>query len=157
MRGRRKDRHARCSSRFPEYHPPVAAFSAPHPRSLEEIRAKTCAFAPNPLPLHAVWFRSSVGLEQRPSKAWVQGSNPCGITESRLTGLLFLLYGLREDLFAVLGSRLGGELGNYSTTYHVKPRAGMRTVSSTSWSAVRRQVLALPSCSRTRAFRCRPV
>ena len=25
-------------------------------------------------------FRSSVGLEQRPSKAWVQGSNPCGIT-----------------------------------------------------------------------------
>ena len=26
-------------------------------------------------------------------------------------------------------------MGNYSTTYHVKPRAGMRTVSSTSWSA----------------------
>ena len=27
------------------------------------------------------WFRSSVGLEQRPSKAWVLGSNPNGITE----------------------------------------------------------------------------
>ena len=26
-------------------------------------------------------FRSSVGLEQRPSKAWVQGSNPCRITK----------------------------------------------------------------------------
>lgn len=26
------------------------------------------------------WFRSSVGLEQRPSKAWVLGSNPNGIT-----------------------------------------------------------------------------
>ena len=25
-------------------------------------------------------FRSSVGLEQRPSKAWVYGSNPYGIT-----------------------------------------------------------------------------
>ena len=25
-------------------------------------------------------FRSSVGLEQRPSKAWVLGSNPNGIT-----------------------------------------------------------------------------
>ena len=26
------------------------------------------------------WSRSSVGLEQRPSKAWVLGSNPNGIT-----------------------------------------------------------------------------
>ncbi len=26
-------------------------------------------------------FRSSVGLEQRPSKAWVLGSNPNGITD----------------------------------------------------------------------------
>ena len=26
-------------------------------------------------------FRSSVGLEQRPSKAWVLGSNPNGITK----------------------------------------------------------------------------
>ena len=26
------------------------------------------------------WFRSSVGLEQRPSKAWVLGSNPKRIT-----------------------------------------------------------------------------
>ena len=27
-----------------------------------------------------VWFRSSVGLEQQPSKLWVLGSNPNGIT-----------------------------------------------------------------------------
>ena len=27
------------------------------------------------------WFRSSVGLEQQPSKLWVLGSNPNGITE----------------------------------------------------------------------------
>ena len=26
------------------------------------------------------WFRSSVGLEQQPSKLWVLGSNPSGIT-----------------------------------------------------------------------------
>ena len=26
------------------------------------------------------WFRSSVGLEQQPSKLWVLGSNPNGIT-----------------------------------------------------------------------------
>ena len=26
------------------------------------------------------WFRSSVGLEQRPSKAWVLGSNPNEVT-----------------------------------------------------------------------------
>ena len=34
------------------------------------------------LPLHSEngRFRSSVGLEQRPSKAWVLGSNPNGIT-----------------------------------------------------------------------------
>ena len=30
------------------------------------------------------WFRSSVGLEQRPSKAWVLGSNPNGITSFAL-------------------------------------------------------------------------
>ena len=33
--------------------------------------------------LHLVkncWFRSSVGLEQQPSKLWVLGSNPNGIT-----------------------------------------------------------------------------
>ena len=30
------------------------------------------------------WFRSSVGLEQRPSKPWVKGSNPFGITEEAL-------------------------------------------------------------------------
>ena len=29
------------------------------------------------------WFRSSVGLEQRPSKAWVLGSSPNGITETQ--------------------------------------------------------------------------
>ena len=28
------------------------------------------------------WFRSSVGLEQQPSKLWVLGSNPNGITLS---------------------------------------------------------------------------
>ncbi len=27
------------------------------------------------------WFRSSVGLEQQPSKLWVLGSNPSGITK----------------------------------------------------------------------------
>lgn len=27
------------------------------------------------------WFRSSVGLEQQPSKLWVLGSNPNGITQ----------------------------------------------------------------------------
>ena len=27
-----------------------------------------------------LWFRSSVGLEQQPSKLWVLGSNPNGIT-----------------------------------------------------------------------------
>ena len=27
------------------------------------------------------WFRSSVGLEQQPSKLWVLGSNPNGITK----------------------------------------------------------------------------
>ena len=26
------------------------------------------------------WFRSSVGLEQQPSKLWALGSNPNGIT-----------------------------------------------------------------------------
>ena len=39
-----------------------------------------CHFHKKYLPLCHFWFRSSVGLEQRPSKAWVQGSNPCGIT-----------------------------------------------------------------------------
>ena len=33
------------------------------------------------LPLRSIWrFRSSVGLEQQPSKLWVLGSNPNGIT-----------------------------------------------------------------------------
>ena len=31
------------------------------------------------------WFRSSVGLEQQPSKLWVLGSNPNGITLQTLT------------------------------------------------------------------------
>ena len=37
--------------------------------------------------LHLVkncWFRSSVGLEQQPSKLWVLGSNPNGITTSKV-------------------------------------------------------------------------
>ncbi len=29
------------------------------------------------------WFRSSVGLEQQPSKLWVLGSNPSGITKDK--------------------------------------------------------------------------
>ena len=34
------------------------------------------------LPLQSIWrFRSSVGLEQQPSKLWVLGSNPNGITK----------------------------------------------------------------------------
>ena len=34
------------------------------------------------LPLQSIWrFRSSVGLEQQPSKLWVLGSNPNGITQ----------------------------------------------------------------------------
>ena len=32
--------------------------------------------------VHRIWFRSSVGLEQQPSKLWVLGSNPNGITFS---------------------------------------------------------------------------
>ena len=32
--------------------------------------------------IRLVWFRSSVGLEQQPSKLWVLGSNPNGITQS---------------------------------------------------------------------------
>ena len=36
------------------------------------------------------WFRSSVGLEQQPSKLWVLGSNPNGITRrDTLRGRLF--------------------------------------------------------------------
>lgn len=36
------------------------------------------------------WFRSSVGLEQQPSKLWVLGSNPNGITwEDAILGVLF--------------------------------------------------------------------
>ena len=31
----------------------------------------------------AFWFRSSVGLEQQPSKLWVLGSNPSGITKEQ--------------------------------------------------------------------------
>ena len=36
-------------------------------------------------------FRSSVGLEQRPSKAWVLGSNPNGITWGGLVASLFCI------------------------------------------------------------------
>ena len=36
------------------------------------------------------WFRSSVGLEQQPSKLWVLGSNPNGIgTKQRQRGFYF--------------------------------------------------------------------
>ena len=34
-----------------------------------------------PLQLENRRLRSSVGLEQRPSKAWVLGSSPNGVTE----------------------------------------------------------------------------
>ncbi len=41
-------------------------------------------------------FRSSVGLEQQPSKLWVLGSNPSGITkhqkEDTIFSILFLYY-----------------------------------------------------------------
>ena len=45
------------------------------------------------LPLHSEngRFRSSVGLEQRPSKAWVLGSNPNGITWGGLEASLFCI------------------------------------------------------------------
>jgi hypothetical protein len=33
------------------------------------------------------WFRSSVGLEQQPSKLWVLGSNPNGITKGECKGI----------------------------------------------------------------------
>ena len=40
-------------------------------------------FEKKTLPLQSIWrFRSSVGLEQQPSKLWVLGSNPNGITKS---------------------------------------------------------------------------
>ena len=46
------------------------------------------------------WFRSSVGLEQRPSKAKVQGSNPCGITKAMIR-LIYIIMVLLAN-FAVL-------------------------------------------------------
>ena len=38
------------------------------------------------------WFRSSVGLEQQPSKLWVLGSNPNGITLLKVPILLGFRY-----------------------------------------------------------------
>ena len=38
------------------------------------------------------WFRSSVGLEQQPSKLWVLGSNPNGITKKGCNCTPFLVY-----------------------------------------------------------------
>ena len=37
------------------------------------------------------WFRSSVGLEQQPSKLWVLGSNPSGITKKELVIVPFFV------------------------------------------------------------------
>ena len=45
---------------------------------------------------YTMGFRSSVGLEQQPSKLWVLGSNPNGITTTRKENfgnkVLFLVY-----------------------------------------------------------------
>lgn len=46
-----------------------------------KILQKSIVFEKKILPLQSIWrFRSSVGLEQQPSKLWVLGSNPNGIT-----------------------------------------------------------------------------
>ena len=46
-----------------------------------KILQKSIVFEKKTLPLQSIWrFRSSVGLEQQPSKLWVLGSNPNGIT-----------------------------------------------------------------------------
>ncbi|GEM_PF-1162515 len=44
------------------------------------------------------WFRSSVGLEQQPSKLWVLGSNPNGITKVQNN--------VKEDSTSVVSSLL---------------------------------------------------
>ena len=47
-----------------------------------KILQKSIVFEKKILPLQSIWrFRSSVGLEQQPSKLWVLGSNPNGITK----------------------------------------------------------------------------
>ncbi len=45
------------------------------------------------------WFRSSVGLEQQPSKLWVQGSNPCGITRKRKETTILFPYLFKNQPF----------------------------------------------------------
>ena len=44
------------------------------------------------------WFRSSVGLEQQPSKLWVLGSNPNGITSFEII-IENLLQAKRQNIF----------------------------------------------------------
>ncbi len=54
------------------------------------------------VPLQSIWrFRSSVGLEQRPSKAWVLGSNPNGITFQFLE--IHISWILRDFTFKMSG------------------------------------------------------
>ena len=49
-----------------------------------KILQKSIVFEKKILPLQSIWrFRSSVGLEQQPSKLWVLGSNPNGITKEK--------------------------------------------------------------------------
>ena len=81
-----------------------------------KILQKSIVFEKKTLPLQSIWrFRSSVGLEQQPSKLWVLGSNPNGITKRNnfkskkerillsvkssfgyLTNLLYLCNGLSQ-------------------------------------------------------------
>ena len=55
------------------------------------------------------WFRSSVGLEQQPSKLWVPGSSPGGITQ-----FLFFLLGFIGNQPFLTRSRCS----NISNTLH---------------------------------------
>ena len=50
---------------------------------------------------YTMGFRSSVGLEQQPSKLWVLGSNPNGITSNKKEEFLFskLLFHFYIQLF----------------------------------------------------------
>ena len=59
-------------------------------------------------------FRSSVGLEQQPSKLWVLGSNPNGITHCKVLILLGFRY---FSLFRFTAVKL---LGNKKNTYFVQ-------------------------------------
>ncbi len=59
-------------------------------------------------------FRSSVGLEQQPSKLWVLGSNPNGITHRKVPILLGFRY---FSLFRFTAVKL---FGNKKNAYFVQ-------------------------------------